>query len=250
MKRWIITTQEKQEALIGQRIAQALENTNQSYEQELLIRQANITMLQSQINPHFLYNTLECIRGQALLHNEENIAQAAKALSLFFRYSISGKSDVVTIGEELENLKNYLFIQKFRFSDRFTVQIDVEEGDVQNVWIPKLTLQPIMENAIIHGFSDIVEGGILTIRIRRVHEDVSILITDNGKGMTIGQLNKIYRQISGQKGDPKERVGIGLQNVDRRIKLLYGEKYGLSVNSCLGTGTTVEVYIPANTKRG
>lgn len=186
MRGLIVTTQKQQEALIARRIEAALENANRSYEQELLLRQANITMLQSQINPHFLYNTLECIRGQALLHNEEEIAQTAKALSLFFRYSISGKTSIVTIGEELDNIKNYIQIQRFRFSERFSVEIDVEDSSLTNVMIPKLTLQPILENSIIHGFSDIVSGGILTIRVKRVSQNVSIEISDNGKGMRIG----------------------------------------------------------------
>lgn len=250
MRGLIVTTQKQQEALIARRIEAALENANRSYEQELLLRQANITMLQSQINPHFLYNTLECIRGQALLHNEEEIAQTAKALSLFFRYSISGKTSIVTIGEELDNIKNYIQIQRFRFSERFSVEIDVEDSSLTNVMIPKLTLQPILENSIIHGFSDIVSGGILTIRVKRVSQNVSIEISDNGKGMRIGQLNRIYRQLNGQKEEAEAsgRVGIGLQNVDRRIKLLFGDEYGLSLNSCLGMGTTVEVFIPGNTK--
>lgn len=250
MRRLIVTTQKQQEALIARRIEAALENANRSYEQELLLRQANITMLQSQINPHFLYNTLECIRGQALLHNEEEIAQTAKALSLFFRYSISGKTSIVTIGEELDNIKNYIQIQRFRFSERFSVEIDVEDSSLTNVMIPKLTLQPILENSIIHGFSDIVSDGILTIRVKRVSQNVSIEISDNGKGMRIGQLNRIYRQLNGQKEEAEAsgRVGIGLQNVDRRIKLLFGDEYGLSLNSCLGMGTTVEVFIPGNTK--
>lgn len=250
MRGLIVTTQKQQEALIARRIEAALENANRSYEQELLLRQANITMLQSQINPHFLYNTLECIRGQALLHNEEEIAQTAKALSLFFRYSISGKTSIVTIGEELDNIKNYIQIQRFRFSERFSVEIDVEDSSLTNVMIPKLTLQPILENSIIHGFSDIVSDGILTIRVKRVSQNVSIEISDNGKGMRIGQLNRIYRQLNGQKEEAEAsgRVGIGLQNVDRRIKLLFGDEYGLSLNSCLGMGTTVEVFIPGNTK--
>ena len=249
MARLMIMTEQKFERLVRARIDEFAKVQRRNYEQELLMKQANLSALQSQINPHFLYNTLECIRGQALMEDSPDIAAAAQALSLFFRYSISGKSDIVTLREELENLKNYVAIQSYRFKDRFSLRIDIEDSDtVLDALIPKLTLQPIVENAVVHGFASTVSGGLVTVSVRLVEPNISILVSDNGKGMDEGTLERLNRTIRGEGAEKtssgKKGTGLGLQNVDKRIKFRYGSEYGLSVQSCLGRGTDVELFIP------
>ncbi len=246
-----IMTEKRFERLVSERIAKFSKEQSRDYEQELLMKQASITTLQSQINPHFLYNTLECIRGQALMADSPDIAAAVQALSLFFRYSISGKSDIATVREELENLKNYVAIQSYRFKDRFVMHIDLDEaGQAMEALLPKLSLQPVVENAIIHGFSDITSGGMVTVAVRQTGDNVSILVTDNGKGMDEATLLALNKTICGeelpqqQPGSPKRRSGMGMQNVDKRIKYRFGMEYGLSVYSSPGCGTDVELFFP------
>lgn len=249
MKKLIIMTEDKLERLIQERMETIALETTKSYERDLLTKQANIAVLQSQINPHFLYNTLECIRGQALLDGAEDIAETTRALSRFFRYSISGKSDIVSIRDELENVKNYVLIQQYRFKDRFQLQIDVEESNpILDGMLPKLSLQPVMENAIIHGFSNITEGGLIHIQVHKSNENAVIQISDNGTGIAPDKLEELNRKMRKTTGylnqDEQETTGIGIQNVDRRLKLLFGNEYGISINSCPGVGTDVELFLP------
>lgn len=240
-------TEQQLEHLIEERLAEAVRDENAVYEREILLKQANLVTLQSQINPHFLYNTLECIRGMALMEGVEDIANIAWSLSTFFRYSISSKSDMVTIWDEIENVKNYVTIQQYRFKDRFQLDIE-EEKSIMDAVIPKLTLQPAVENAIIHGLADITFGGKITVTVRRVDENVQIVVSDNGRGMTPDELENLSMKIRDQKTVTGEKdgyhTGIGLQNVDKRLKLHFGSEYGLNVQSCPEVGTDVELLFP------
>lgn len=250
MKKWKIVSEEELDRLVEGQVKRKIEEMSHSYERELLMKQADIQALQSQINPHFLYNALECIRGQALIEGAEDIADIAEELSSFFRYSISNKGDMVTLDDELENVKSYVNIQKFRFKNKFSfnVQFDeeAERKKTGSIVMPKLVLQPIVENAIIHGFSEMSDGAEIVIRILPVNNNVSILISDNGKGMSQEQLKEVKHRIAaeGQMTGNGKRSHIGVQNVNRRIKLLFGENYGLSINSYEGMGTEVEIFIP------
>jgi two-component system sensor histidine kinase YesM len=240
-------TEKKLDRMIQERLDAFASIANNSYEREILMKQANIQALQSQINPHFLYNALECIRGQALIDGSEAAAEIARALSRIFRYSISSKSDMVSLKEELENVKSYFTIQQSRFKNRFSYSILMDDADetVKESFLPKLTLQPIVENTIQHGFADIISGGVLEIRIRRVDRHVSIVVSDNGKGIDAENLENIRKTISVCNGpNSAVRSCVGILNVDRRIKLYFGDEYGLSINSCPGTGTDVELFFP------
>ena len=157
-------------------------------EKQLLLKQADIAMLQSQIDPHFLYNTLECIRGMAVEHGSYDICAMAEALATFFRYSISIRSNVVPLMDELEHIRNYVTIQQYRFPKRFRLTIEADRQDhvLMEALIPKLTLQPIVENCIIHGFRDIVSGGVISITAERTQTHLDLTIEDNGKGMSDG----------------------------------------------------------------
>lgn len=234
------------EQVIKQRISAALEEENQNYEREMLLKQANLATLQSQINPHFLYNTLECIRGMALLVDQEDIADIAWSLSRFFRYSISGNSDIVSLQEELGNVQYYTRIQNYRFHNRFEVVIQ-DDISVADTMLPKLTLQPVVENAIVHGLADTTEGGVITVRAEQVNDDVLITISDNGCGMTTEKLEELMQKIKcgkDKKGEEGHHTGIGMRNVDRRLKLHFGPEYGISIFSCQNSGTDVEIRVP------
>ncbi|MDO4333994.1 MAG: sensor histidine kinase [Eubacteriales bacterium] len=246
MKKRRFFTEEELNRMIEEQVARALEKENHEFEREMLLKQANLATLQSQINPHFLYNTLECIRGMALLNDQEDIANIAWSLSRFFRYSISGTSDTVSLSEELENVRYYTTIQNYRFRDRFAVVIESDPA-IEDAMLPKMTLQPVMENAILHGLADVLEGGRITVKTGRINSNVRILISDNGCGMTPEQLDALVRRIhegKAKEGEEGRHTGIGMRNVDRRLKLHFGPEYGISIYSCKDIGTDVEIRIP------
>ena len=226
---------------------------------EMLDKQAELAALQSQINPHFLYNTLESIRGYALIDDNNDIAKMVEALAAFFRYSINRKADLVTLRDEIANIQNYMMILKFRFNNRFSLEllIDDEDSKALDYFIPKLILQPIIENAIFHGLEDCVEGGKVTIEVIETERNLLITVSDNGKGMdskTLSELNQRIRS-TGQYSDDfrydnqQRNTGIALSNIHKRIQLLFGADYGLNVYSTLDQGTDVEITIPANYER-
>ena len=223
---------------------------------QLSTKQAEFLALQNQINPHFLYNTLDSIRGDALAAGAQSIADITEALSTFFRYTITETRNLVTIGEELENVHNYFVIQQYRFGDKLTMDVDIKDNrdEILRMQCPKLFLQPIIENAIFHGLERRKDDGLLTISIEQADEDLHVDISDNGAGIPAEQLialNKSLSRVSvgaimeepnGKKG------GIALKNVCRRIKLLFGERYGIHISSIVGIGTKVEVVLPISFK--
>ncbi|MGH0052064.1 MAG: sensor histidine kinase [Sphaerochaetaceae bacterium] len=214
-------------------------------------RQAQFLALQNQINPHFLYNTLEGIRSEALLAGLNSVATMTEALSTFFRYTISNVENLVTLGQELENTKNYFFIQQFRFGTRIKLNILLDEEDTQEILqyrIPKLTLQPIVENCIIHGLECKVGEGNLLIRLERTQSRLLVTVRDDGVGMELSTLEKIQQGLRTRSFDYVKREekesGIALVNVNNRIKLLFGEQYGLTVTSQKQVGTDVVISLP------
>lgn len=215
-------------------------------------RQAQYLALQNQINPHFLYNTLEGIRSEALIAGVDEVADMTEALATFFRYTISKVEQLVTVEEELENCKIYFKIQQYRFGDRLNLHIECDEDeweDILHCRIPKLTLQPILENSIIHGTELKIGTGNHTIALERTRERLLIRVSDDGVGMneeTLEKLNgklgktanRLMDSVKGKKG------GIALANVNNRIHLLFGEEYGIHVFSMEGVGTDVEITVP------
>ena len=221
---------------------------------EIYTKQIELAALQSQINPHFLYNTLDSIRGQALIDGNKEVAMMIKTLSSFFRYCISRKSDVVTLRDELDNIKNYMEIQRYRFGDRFSLDIDVDDPEAYDYYIPRLIFQPIVENSIVHGLESRLEGGVITIDVENA-DDLIIMISDNGKGLTLEELDRLNDMIhasvndkSPDKNENRSHIGIALPNINNRIKLLYGDPYGIRVYSSIGYGTDVEIMLPVITQ--
>jgi len=214
-------------------------------------RQAQYLALQNQINPHFLYNTLESIRGDALCAGAQGIANVTEALATFFRYSISNMDNLVQLEDELHNAENYFIIQNYRFGDRITMEVTVEEGSAQarNYWVPKLILQPIIENAIIHGLENRVGPGKVTLHIGTDCQRLLISVMDDGAGMSAAVLDDIHKRLARvptqRPGNEGNRTGgIALVNVDNRIKILFGEQFGLMVSSVPNLGTRVAISLP------
>ncbi|HYF83637.1 MAG TPA: histidine kinase [Clostridia bacterium] len=212
---------------------------------------AEYRALQNQINPHFLYNTLEAIRSDAICEGSENIANITEALATFFRYTISNVNSMVTLEAEINNSENYFAIQNFRFGDKINLKINLDDEDMSilEYEIPKLTLQPIIENAIIHGLERKVGRGTIEIDITLTEDRLLIKITDDGVGMdenVLSSINNQLHEISGQglKQNNAQKGGIALINVNNRIKLQFGEKYGLRIYSIKDFGTRVEVTLP------
>lgn len=218
-------------------------------------RQAQYLALQNQINPHFLYNTLESIRGEALIAGMDNIADMTEALAKFFRYTITKVENLVSVEEELDNCETYFLIQKYRFGSRLQLHILYEEENresIMNCKIPKLTLQPILENSIIHGTELMIGTGNLTIQFEQTDKRLIIRISDDGVGMDEQTLAKLNRQLGGggkalTDSQEEKKGGIALVNVNNRIHLLFGEEYGMHVYSIRGKGTDVEVTLPVVT---
>ena len=221
-------------------------------------KQTELTALQSQINPHFLYNTLESIRGQALMDDNFEIAKMVEALAAFFRYSISGKGNLVTLRDELANINNYMLIQRYRFNNRFSMEIIIDEEDeaAYDFLIPRLIIQPVVENAIFHGLEEKLEGGKVIIEVIVTESNLIVTISDNGKGIDSRELKELNARIQSQDmqlddgGSRQRNTGIALPNIHKRIQLLFGEEYGVNVYSTVGQGTDVEITVPAGYERG
>ena len=215
-------------------------------EQESL-KKAELRALQAQINPHFLYNTLDTIIWMAETQQTEQVVQLVSALSSFFRISLSKGRDWITIGEEIERTRSYLTIQKMRYRDILDFRIEVDDA-VANNTILKLILQPLVENALYHGIKNKRSGGEITVRARQ-HGDGQIVleVEDNGIGFTPERLEHVRAQIDDDSDEIRLESGFGIDNVNKRVKLLYGRQYGLSIESAHQVGTRVTLVIPAIT---
>lgn len=229
-------------------IDRLLNNQHLSWESK---RRSEFLALQNQINPHFLYNTLEAIRGDALAEGMDNIADITEALSTFFRYSVTDTGSLVTIADELDNIDNYFKIQQYRFGEKLELVCEIPEDEtVLELMCPKLTLQPIVENAIFHGLEKKTDKGAITIRFETTSNKLLITIQDNGVGMdreTLEALNDRLMRLTmayAGKEDNSKKGGIALINVCRRIKLLFGENYGIHVFSIPEYGTDVRITLP------
>ncbi len=202
-------------------------------------------MLASQINPHFLYNTLETIRMKALTAGDGEVANATKLLGKSMRYVLENTGTrETTLQKELEHLQVYLQIQKMRFEDRVAYKIELEEGlDPSEYRMLPLLLQPVAENAIIHGLEGIESDGLIKILVHSREDTLTIDISDNGGGIEAAELNSLNERL-GSYHEEERTSSIGLYNINRRIKLSYGEKYGVTVQSRPHEGTVVSVSIP------
>lgn len=205
-------------------------------------RKQEFDALQSQINPHFLYNTLDIIVWMIENEQKNEAVKAVTALARFFRISLSKGKSIILVQDELEHVRNYLMIQHMRFKNKFSYEIHVEEQCMELTSL-KLVLQPLVENAIYHGMEFMDGEGEIIIRVYRLEDDLYFTVSDNGLGMTKEQVDSLF---TGQAAsNSKKGSGIGVKNVNERIKLYFGEAYGLTISSEPDEGTTITIHLPA-----
>ena len=220
-------------------------NTN-LYEARLAKKRSELAYLKSQINPHFLYNTLETMKGSAIEEGAPNTMEMTKALGQIFRYSIKG-DDMVKLSDEFEIIKSYVKIQQIRFNDRIKVYYEFPD-EVLDFRIPKMIIQPVVENAVFHGLEAKMGIGSLRIGGKIVEDVMNIWVKDDGVGIDkekLGEINTSLSDIRGKQEIQSDNQHLGLFNVNNRIRLAFGEQYGLQLISSPGTGTEVVMKIPA-----
>jgi two-component system sensor histidine kinase YesM len=219
-------------------------------EQENL-KKAELRALQAQINPHFLYNTLDTIVWMSEANRTDEVIEIVRALSSFFRIALSRGKDWIPLRQEIEHVKSYLKIQKMRYRNILDYEIVVDE-ELLDSTVLKLTLQPLVENALYHGIKTKRDGGHIMVCARRgEHDSVVLEVRDDGVGFTPYKLAQIRAMLSGEAdGIENKEGGFGLENVNKRVKLYYGQEYGLSVQSHYRAGTQVTVTIPENYDAG
>lgn len=195
---------------------------DENYDKQLLLRDATIKMLQQQINPHFLYNTLDTINCMAQRYGADDISTMVRSLANLFRSSVAGQEDVIPLADELEVLENYIHIQEIRFRDRLNFTMAIPE-DISHICVPKLCIQPLVENALKHALEDTIEMCTITVAVREYEHDYRITVANTGSRFEEDLLWKIeHKQIT------PHGSGVGLTNIDSRMKLLYGDRYGLN----------------------
>lgn len=214
------------------------------YEEKMMKQDAQMKSLQMQINPHFLYNTLDTINWMARIKHVDEVGDMAAALGNLMRYSLSEKS-YVTIREEVENLKNYLSIQNVRYGDQMEAKITIDES-LYALFIPKLLIQPMVENAIIHGLEQKMDMGHIMVSASVEDENLYIVVEDDGVGMTEEAVNQIISMDYSPKAG--RHTSIGIVNVNRRLQMIYGKEYGLLIQSVLGAGTKMTLHMKVITE--
>lgn len=207
------------------------------HNEEIVLRKTELKALQAQINPHFLYNTLDSIQWMCEQDNSKDAVKMVSALAKLFRISISHGNEFIAISDELKHAESYLIIQSYRYKNQFTYSFDVDKS-VLDCMCNKITIQPFIENAIYHGLDRMVDEGEIKIIVERRGKDIAIIVKDNGLGMTEEQCKAVL-----QKGRSDSK-GIGVKNVDDRLKIYFGEEYGITIDSELDVGTTVTIKIP------
>jgi two-component system sensor histidine kinase YesM len=218
-------------------------------EQENL-KKAELRALQAQINPHFLYNTLDTIIWMAESKKTDQVIDIVSALSSFFRISLSKGKDWITIAEEIERTRSYLTIQRMRYRDIMDFKIEMDEN-VADYTILKLILQPLVENALYHGIKNKRQGGTICVRAKQKNvNEILIEVEDDGIGFTSEKLAQLQAELDNDSGEIRLETGFGIGNVNQRTKLYYGKQYGLSVRSEYNTGTCVTLVIPAKKDEG
>lgn len=215
---------------------------NEVYIEKIRQKDLELQMLQNQINPHFLYNTLESIHMLAETNRDRKISSMAQALGRILRYGISMRQDKVTVHNEINHLMDYIMLQKIRFNSLFDITVNIDES-LYECLIIKMILQPIVENSIYHGLEDKIQGGKIDILGYKENSLLIFDIIDNGTGMNQTQVTNLNDYINGYNNF---YTSIGLKNVNKRLKLHYGEEYGIEIFSTTGEGTRVNVTLPCN----
>ena len=220
--------------------ARVTELMEQIRREETELRKTELKALQAQINPHFLYNTLDSVQWMCERGKTEDAARMVRALAKLFRISISRGHELIPLSDELEHARSYLVIQSFRYRDQFSYRFEVDES-LGHYLCNKITIQPLIENAIYHGIDRMVDEGEIVISVHEAADnpnDILITVSDNGVGMTPEQCRKILQKARSDSG------GIGVKNVNDRLKIRFGERFGITLESEQDVGTVVTVRIP------
>ncbi len=210
------------------------------YNSEIKKKEAQLKSLESQINPHFLYNTLDSIRWRAIINKDVEVAQQIEVLSNIFRHVLNKGSEITTVKNEVDHIKNYIYIQKFRFGDKIKYEINCNEELLECKTL-KLIIQPLVENAIIHGQETKITSGIVKINIYKVDGDIVFEVSDDGIGADEDEINKLIEEEATTKS-------FALSTTSKRLKVKFGDKYGLEFKSKIGVGTVVKARVPLDFK--
>lgn len=221
----------------GHMVLRIQELMTQVRNEEISLRKTELRALQAQINPHFLYNTLDSIGWMCEEGRNQEAVEMVNALARLFRISISKGHELIPIEKELEHAKSYLKIQKFRYKNQFRYTFDVDQ-ECLSYFCNKITLQPIIENAIAHGLNRMVDEGLIRIGIHAIGDTIEFTVEDNGIGMSAEQCRSILHK------EPGDNTGIGIKNVNDRIRIYFGEQYGIRIESEPDVGTKVIITMP------
>lgn len=215
------------------------------YEAEIAKKQLQVLAYRNQINPHFLYNTFDCIRAMALYYDAEEIAEITMALSHVFRYAVRDEN-IVQVKEEINYIKEYAKIIEYRFMDKIDVEVTVDEEALRKP-IAKLILQPLVENAVFHGLEQKIEGGEVLVKVKMEKEHFLLLtVEDNGCGIESDKLQQIMATLESKESTK----GVGMANIYQRLKLFYGDTLHFTVESTLGQGTKIMILVPDKVESG
>ena len=219
-----------------------MEKEVQNLKMQTLLNKAELQSLQSQINPHFLFNTLNAGVQLAMMEDADKTSCFLENLAAVFRYNVRRLDTEVTLYEEMHNVKAYIDLMKVRFGDMIQFGVEIEDEDILQISVPPLILQPIVENACIHGIGEKEEGGSIVIHIFREGDHNLIEVVDNGMGMSEETINRIHQKALGEESFPEEdqkghTTGIGINNVIQRLRILYKREDVIRITSIEGVGT-------------
>ncbi|WP_460326973.1 sensor histidine kinase [Paenibacillus sp. YSY-4.3] len=220
---------------------QVVEKTEQNNSLEIAQREIKLKMLASQINPHFLFNALESIRMNAHMKGEKEIANVVRLLGKLMRKNLEVGRDQITLKEELEMVRSYLEIQKFRYEDRLNYELVIDRK-LEGIFMPPLIIQPLVENAVVHGVENKEDGVHVQLLIHAVDDHAEIVIQDDGMGMTLERLEEVRHSMAEAHTAVNNRIG--LSNVQQRLTMTFGDRHGLNITSEYGKGTVISFTIP------
>ena len=226
-----------------------LKSKEQVLEANYQKKQSELLAYRNQINPHFMHNTFECIRGMALLYEVPDIAEISEALSRFFSYNVRGKG-YATIREIADHIHDYASIIGYRFMNKYTISIEIEE-DVMEQCMPKMIIQPLVENAVFHGLEPKEESGMVGVFVGKEKERLAIRVWDSGCGMDEKELETLKNKLKEFDRTsllPMQKHGIGMVNIYRRLRLFYADQLEFNVTSKKGEGTRIDIFVPLDRK--
>lgn len=233
----------KMNVVFNQAIKDIRELMQKVTQAEILEKEMEFKTLQSQMNPHFLYNTLDAINWMAFKEGQTEICNLISAISNLMRISISNRQSIIPLEQELGYVKDYLYIQNVRYKDRLETVYDIDESLLIQA-VPKLIVQPIVENAVVHGIEKSHDKNTLNISVIRLGSNIDIIVKDTGVGMSEEKVRSLLKEPEALSSKSASHTNLGMYAVHKRLKFLYGEDYGLIVQSKEGEGTTVAIHIP------